>query len=188
MEIKVNYIAKGGERFLTFGNFKSNSKTKMIKTGENLKNSAYYYIDMISVVKGSQSFNKNEIYVLEGLNFDHDNIQIKDESLKKLKLLVEYLKENPSLILTINGHTDSKGDKDYNRELSAKRAKTVGKFLIDNGLSPFRIAWNGYGASKPIMANKTEEGREKNRRVEFIISKRNREFYASGVFEDDDNE
>jgi len=187
MEIKKEYIANGTERYFSFGNFKENRYTKTTLIEETLKKSSYYYVDMISLKEANRSFNNNEIYVLEGLNFDVDGFEIKKNGLKKLQSLINYLKENPSLILTINGHTDNVGDKKYNQELSTKRAKSVGLFLAENGLSPFRIAWKGHGDAKPLVANKTEEGREKNRRVEFVITKRNREFYASGLFEDEDD-
>ncbi len=186
IEIKKEYTANGTERYFTFGNFKDNRKTQLHLTDKDLKKASYYFVDAISIKQANESFNLKEIYVLEGLNYDVDGFQIKDESLAKLKGLVAFLKENPSLIVTVNGHTDNAGTNQYNKELSTKRAKSVGLFLVENGLSPFRIAWKGYGAAKPIMANKTEKGRQKNRRVEFVISKRSKQFYASGVFEDDD--
>ncbi|TMM57978.1 OmpA family protein [Maribacter algarum] len=187
MEIRSEYIANGNERYFTFGNFKENRKTQMIVTGKNLKKASYYYVDMISISEAEPSFLLDEIYVFEGLNFDVDGFQIKEESQGKLRGLLDYLKENPSLNIAIYGHTDNYGNKDYNLDLSGKRAKSVGLFLVENGLSPFRIAWKGYGDAKPLMANKTEIGREKNRRVEFIISKKKREYYASGLFEDEDD-
>ncbi len=187
MEVKGEYVANGTERYFTFGNFRENRRTRMVTTDESLKKAAYYFVDMISISEANQPFSLDEIYVFEGLNFDVDGFQIKEESRGELQDLVDYLKENPSLNIAIYGHTDNDGNEDYNVDLSGKRAKSVGLFLVENGLSPFRIAWKGYGDTKPLMANKTETGRKKNRRVEFIISKKKREFYASGLFEDEDN-
>jgi len=185
-EIKGEYVADGTERFITFGNFKVNGQTRRYSTGKNLKKAGYYYIDMISVSEAVVPFNLDEIYVFEGLNFDIDGFGIEGQIKERYQPLIDYLKENPNLNIAIYGHTDNVGGKDYNKALSERRAKTLGLFLVDNGLSPFRIAWKGYGDSSPMVANSTKAGREKNRRVEFIISKKKREFYASGLFEDED--
>ena len=182
--VKGEYIADGTERYFTFGNFKINSQTKRYSTGKNLKKAAYYYVDMISVKEASSPYNLDEIYVFEGLNFDVDGFRIDSRIKEQLLPLIAFLKNNPSLNIAIYGHTDNIGNKKYNKVLSEKRAKTLGLFLLDNGLSPFRIAWKGYGDENPIVTNETETGREKNRRVEFIISEKHREFYASGLFED----
>lgn len=101
--------------------------------------------------------------------------------------LSAHLKENPFLNIVVYGHTVNVENKAYNLELSAKRTKAVSMFLVDNGLSTFRIAWKGYGEAKPLEVNKTETGRRANRRVEFLVSEKKREYYASVVFEDDDN-
>ncbi|MFS4493755.1 OmpA family protein [Maribacter sp. 2308TA10-17] len=187
IEIEGEYTADGTERYITFGNFKGNRMTRTNSTGPNLKKAAYYYIDMISVEEANKPFNFDEIYVFEGLNFDVDGFKIEGEVVTYLQPLIKYLKENPQVNIVIYGHTDNIGDREYNKALSERRAKTLGLFLVDNGLSPFRIAWQGFGDGKPVVTNDTEQGREQNRRVEFIISKKKREFYASGLFEDEDN-
>jgi len=187
MELKGEYTADGSERYITFGNFKGNRYTDKNSTGQNLKTVSYYYIDLISVKEIGKRYNHDEIYVFEGLNFDVDGFSINKKVEEQLKPLVDYLKENPEVNIAVYGHTDNIGSKTYNKQLSERRAKTIGLYLVDNGLSPFRIAWQGYGDEKPLLTNATEEGREKNRRVEFIISKKKREHYASGLFEDDDD-
>jgi outer membrane protein OmpA-like peptidoglycan-associated protein len=188
VEVKVEYIANGTERYLSFGNFKSNSQTRRISTGSNLKQVAYYYVDLLKVEEMDGDFMNDEIYVFEGLNFDVDGYNIKDQGVERLKPILNHLKENPTLNIVIYGHTDNAGNAEYNKVLSEKRAKSVGLFLVNNGLSPFRIAWQGYGKSKPVLPNETKKGREKNRRVEFILSKKKREYYATGLFEDEDND
>lgn len=187
MLIEGEYLASGNERYLTFGNFNENRKTKILSTGENLKKAAYYYVDMVSVEEADPSFILDEIYVFEGLNFDVDGFKIEGKVKAQLQPLIAYLKENSELNIAIYGHTDNVGSKAYNKSLSEKRAKTLGLFLVDNGLAPFRIAWKGYGDASPVVANESQKGREQNRRVEFIISKKKREFYASGLFEDEDD-
>jgi len=186
VKISGSYIADGTENYMTIGNFKSNNTTSILKTGNNLKEVSYYYVDMVILKQESQSFTLDETYVLENLMFDTDGYSIKKEGRKQLEYLVVYLKNNPSYNISIYGHTDDIGSKKHNLFLSKRRAKAVSLFLIDNGLSPRRIAWKGYGDSSPISKNITEKGRELNRRVEFIVSKKKREHYASSVFEDDE--
>jgi hypothetical protein len=78
---------------------------------------------------------------------------------------------NTALRVSIEGHTDSRGNSDYNRELSKKRAESVKKYLIDKGIKEDRLETVGWGPDKPIASNKKRKGRAKNRRVEFVIIK-----------------
>jgi len=185
-EISGEYIADGTEQFIVIGNFKSNAHTHRAKIGSSLKKAAYYYVDMVLVEQADKLFKLDEIYVLENLLFEVNGYTVKGEGKKQLQALVSHLKAEPSLNISIYGHTDNVGSPEYNKELSQKRAKAVGLFLVDNGLSPFRIAWKGFGDISPVAKNETQEGRDKNRRVEFVISKKKRDTYASGLFEDED--
>jgi OOP family OmpA-OmpF porin len=69
----------------------------------------------------------------------------------------------------IAGHTDSRGSDEYNQRLSEARAKSVCEYLISRGISADRLSYIGYGESRPIDTNDTEEGRQNNRRVELEI-------------------
>ena len=71
----------------------------------------------------------------------------------------------------IGGHTDNVGADGFNKRLSEQRAKAVKDYLMQNGIDAKRLIIRGYGKSKPIASNKTEEGRQKNRRVEFKFIK-----------------
>ena len=86
-----------------------------------------------------------------------------------LQLLTDYLNDNPSLRIRINGHTDSVGNKESNQELSQNRANTIAVMLIQNGIAKDRIEWEGFGEEMPIADNSTEKGRAINRRVEFEV-------------------
>jgi len=88
-----------------------------------------------------------------------------------LKRGVEVLKKYDRYSIVIEGHTDSTGDESYNMILSEKRAKSVGMFLIENGIDSERLSYKGYGPRYPIDTNETREGRTRNRRVEFILIK-----------------
>ncbi len=80
------------------------------------------------------------------------------------------LKENPQIKVEIAGHTDPAGTEKANQAISEKRALSAKKYLVDKfGIADNRLMTKGYGATKPIADNKTDEGRSKNRRVEFRI-------------------
>jgi outer membrane protein OmpA-like peptidoglycan-associated protein len=81
------------------------------------------------------------------------------------KILTQY----PETNIRIAGHTDSTGSAEYNQKLSERRAEAVKKALVGMGVNPSRMTTIGYGASKPIADNKTEAGRQQNRRVEVRI-------------------
>ena len=79
------------------------------------------------------------------------------------------LKDDIKLTIIVEGHTDNVGDPIQNKRLSLERAYNIREYLISKGIAGFRIQFKGYGDIKPIADNNTEEGRKKNRRVEFVI-------------------
>jgi outer membrane protein OmpA-like peptidoglycan-associated protein len=81
------------------------------------------------------------------------------------------MKANPSFSLLIVGHTDSQGDEAYNQRLSEDRAESVKSYLVKKGVGEISITAEGKGESEPIADNNTAEGREKNRRVVFSVTK-----------------
>ena len=105
----------------------------------------------------------------EGIVFAFDKFSILPMQKYKLDTLLSILKENPALFVIAEGHTDAIGSSAYNMELSKKRAVTVRKYLIANGISVNRILVENYGLSKPVDSNATPEGRGKNRRVDFRL-------------------
>lgn len=105
---------------------------------------------------------------LYGILFDVDKATLQSESTKQLQHVVTLLKENPELKLEIQGHTDDQGADDYNLKLSQRRADTVVTYLGLFGIGSKRLTPKGFGESKPVMPNTTEEGRAKNRRVELV--------------------
>ena len=86
--------------------------------------------------------------------------------------LGKYLSENANTVIEISGHTDNIGDKEHNQELSTARAKAVADYLVSKGIEVKRITYKGYGSTRPIASNDTEEGKAQNRRVEIKIEKR----------------
>jgi len=107
--------------------------------------------------------------IIESLQFEVSSSNIDSSSLDELNRLAEIMNEDAELRLIIRGHTDNTGDSNANLELSIDRANAVKNFLVENGVAAERIAAFGYGETRPIASNETEEGREQNRRVELDL-------------------
>lgn len=107
--------------------------------------------------------------VLNNINFSTGKSEVDAANSSDLNRLVQFLKDNPLLKLEIQGHTDNVGSAAKNKLLSQKRASSVVAYLVQNGIEPERLIAQGYGASKPVAVNTTEEGRAKNRRVEMRL-------------------
>ena len=107
---------------------------------------------------------------LKSIYFETGQVELIDDNYPELDRLVELLEKNPKLEIQINGHTDATGNEATNLKLSEARAKAVFDYLLEKGISN-EIDFKGYGSQSPIADNKTEEGRRKNRRVEFVVVK-----------------
>jgi flagellar motor protein MotB len=107
--------------------------------------------------------------VVRPINFDFDKAIIKPESYQTLDELVDLMLTWPNLKFDIQGHTDNIGSIEYNQSLSDRRAQAVYEALISRGIEERRLRYRGFGMSKPIAPNDTEDGRSRNRRTEFII-------------------
>jgi outer membrane protein OmpA-like peptidoglycan-associated protein len=99
--------------------------------------------------------------------FDVDQSEIrKTEIASFTEKILDLIKMNAPLKITIEGHTDNSGTNDYNLKLSMRRAETVKKIIVASGYPEINIRINGLGSSRPIGSNDTKEGRQRNRRVE----------------------
>jgi len=117
-----------------------------------------------AMAKALAETGKIDIY---GILFDTDKTDIKPASTPTLEQVAKLLKDDPALKLEVAGHTDSTGDKDHNAKLSDGRAVAVVQSLIKTyGIDAARLQAKGYGDTKPVAPNDTEDGRAKNRRVE----------------------
>jgi outer membrane protein OmpA-like peptidoglycan-associated protein len=115
---------------------------------------------------------KDSIVVLRNVFFETNKFDLKDESKSELNKLVDFLNKNPTLKIEISGHTDNIGEKKLNQILSENRSKSVLEYLVSNGIAKERLTFKGYGDSKPVVANDSDEHRQMNRRTEFkVISK-----------------
>lgn len=110
-----------------------------------------------------------EAYRINNINFATNSFEITPEITLVLNEFLTFLKENPTVKIAIHGHTDNVGDTKENLVLSQNRAKEVYNYLILEDIEPKRLSYKGFGSSKPIDNNKTEEGRAKNRRTEFVV-------------------
>jgi len=100
------------------------------------------------------------------INFKTDSDIIEPTSYTKIKEFADFMKVHPEAKAEIAGYTDNRGSAEYNQKLSERRAYSVYKALIKNGVEAKRLIYVGYGEADPIASNETEEGRYKNRRIE----------------------
>jgi outer membrane protein OmpA-like peptidoglycan-associated protein len=112
----------------------------------------------------------NQVQTLKNVYFETGKAQLNASSLGELDELVTLMTQNPSFRLDVSGHTDNVGDESANQQLSQARAKAVVEYLRQQGISQERLSFRGFGSTKPVTTNDTESGKNRNRRVEFIIS------------------
>jgi outer membrane protein OmpA-like peptidoglycan-associated protein len=146
----------------------------------------YYYVEVADANKCKYSFDvtiqqpdsvfsnvvANVPKILKSVYFVFDKEDFVQNSYKQLTDLLNYLNYYPDIEIRILGHTDERGKGNYNQDLSEKRAKAVVDYLISKGIDKKRLSYVGYGETRPISDNNTDEGRQKNRRVEFEIVKK----------------
>ncbi len=197
-KISGKYIADGGEKYLTIGNFSAKVKSDFIKLNKfkfGFKE-AYYFIDDISLVKAKVIEEKIKVEIvgssivleedsildvkkgikvgekitLKNIFFENGHYYILPESFPELNKLAQYLIRNPSMEIRINGHSDNGGSKGKNQRLSEQRAREVFEYLIKKGTQN-KMYFKGFGSQFPVATNETDIGKAQNRRVEFEIIK-----------------
>ena len=119
-------------------------------------------VDVVELAPG-------DAVVLQNIQFEYNSSALTDDSQTGIEMLVVFLQRNPDLKVELAGHTDDVGSAGYNQKLSADRAEVVRKALIDQGIDATRLTAKGYGATKPMAPNDSEEHRALNRRTEMII-------------------
>jgi len=185
------FVADGGEQYITIGNFRTAERSGYVELDflTQLLPGSYYYIDDVMVeclncespiaddlkvdsaylTQEQPSFSLGSTFVLKDIFFEFDKSTILQQSYFELMRLISLLNTYPTMKIEIGGHTDSKGSETYNQRLSENRAKAVTDYLISKGVPEKRLQFKGYGKAQPIDTNETEEGRARNRRVEFKI-------------------
>jgi outer membrane protein OmpA-like peptidoglycan-associated protein len=170
IEVAPKYINK-------FGYFEfdliNNHRYDIYIQGENfmtIKESLVMSDDTSFAVVAS-SFESGKPIVFENLEFEANSTDLNASIEPKLNYLIAFLQRYPMYRLTVKGHTDSQSDARYNLDLSRKRAATIRKYIVKaGGIAEDRVMAEGYGETRPLVPNDTEENRRTNRRVEFEMS------------------
>lgn len=110
-----------------------------------------------------------DFFVLQNIQFEYNSSALTEDSQAGIQVLADFLKRNPELKMELAGHTDDVGGAAYNLKLSSERAEVVREALVAKGIDPSRMAAKGYGNTKPLYPNDSEEHRAMNRRTEMII-------------------
>jgi outer membrane protein OmpA-like peptidoglycan-associated protein/tetratricopeptide (TPR) repeat protein len=119
-----------------------------------------------------QPIEANAAIVLRNIFFESNKYALKSESQVELDRIVQLLKDNPTLKIQINGHTDNSGKASDNITLSENRAKSVTSYLTSKGIDAGRLSFKGWGDTQPVTSNATPEGRAQNRRTELKVISR----------------
>lgn len=131
-----------------------------------------FYVKNFRIAEGGvkyyDRFMQDGKIIANGIRFDVNKATLKPESMGVINEICDLMKENPDINFSVEGHTDSDGDADFNQELSEKRAQTVVSTLEKMGISADRLTSKGWGETKPITGNDSPEGKATNRRVEFV--------------------
>ncbi len=109
------------------------------------------------------------VHVTLHVNFPFDSSVLPASANSDINTLTRVLKENPPAKIIIVGHTDHSGSDEYNQKLSERRAASLGKRLVENGIEAERIEMSGKGEKEPVASNATAAGRAQNRRIEVAI-------------------
>ncbi|MBN2758134.1 MAG: OmpA family protein, partial [Bacteroidales bacterium] len=128
-------------------------------------------IQNFTLISYVEIINNQHIIPLKNVFFNHNQSKLKAESYSELNRLILFIKKNHDLKIEISGHTDNSGTSNYNMKLSQKRAEAVLQYLVKNGCKSSNLVAKGYGETKPVDDNETDEGKSKNRRVEFKVLK-----------------
>ncbi|MBT8229416.1 MAG: OmpA family protein, partial [Bacteroidia bacterium] len=128
-----------------------------------------YEIELQKLPGSTETESAYKAIVLNNIFFDSGSFELLPESDQEIQTLYEFLKKNMDISIRILGHTDNIGTAGDNLQLSQERARSVYTALVDKGISPARLSYLGHGEKIPLASNETEEGRQTNRRTEFII-------------------
>ena len=165
-KIEADFVAKGNEKYLSIGYFIINEERK---PNINLLDSkwpgqfSYLYIDDVKLEKSSARINS---ITLPSTIFATASSTLNKMVIPILKTFSKYLSENPTVRIKVVGHTDNIGDSADNLALSLKRANSIKKYIVSQGVVQSRIQIEGKGDTNPVSTNETNDGRRKNRRVE----------------------
>ena len=142
------------------------------KAGYLFKSLTFSVADSVSSVNleiPMEAIEKDRAEVLNNIFFNSGEFTLDDKSKVELDRMVDFLKNNKQIGIEISGHTDDVGTDQVNLELSKKRAQSVMDYLQKSGIEASRLTSKGYGETKPVAKNDSEENRQKNRRIEWRV-------------------
>lgn len=186
-ELTMIYTARGNEKWIYIGSLDwkcdtcksipGKARTENPGTfGGVQKQEAHYYVDDVSIVEvfdtpqtDTTQLQTGIVYAFNNIHFATNSAVLEKVDQPDLEKILAYLKSNADVSVTVSGHTDSIGTLENNRNLSVARADAVKKYFMDQGIASGRIRTEGFGETKPVAPNKTEQGRALNRRVEFLF-------------------
>jgi len=129
-------------------------------------------IEKDDFLEGLKAIEEGSAVVLENIFFEFNKTELLPESFNELNKVVQFMLEEDIKEIEISGHTDNEGSDSYNQKLSEGRAASVVSYLSSQGIDPERMVAVGYGESRPVDTNSSDEGRAQNRRVEFVLIKK----------------
>jgi outer membrane protein OmpA-like peptidoglycan-associated protein len=150
----------------------ANSKPEVPKVVEN--NETKQATDLVKKAQVKEDSKKaadeiSAILAIEHIKFETDSSTLLPEGIETIKKIYVILKKYPNVNLEIGGHTDNVGSPEYNKKLSQERVDMVKKALVEFGIDGTKLSTKGYGESKPLVENSSDDNRAKNRRVEFKL-------------------
>lgn len=186
VKVSGHFVAETEADYLIIGNFCDDKLTRVQQDCAEHFKFAYYYIDDVLVKKEEpilpvplKENDLSKVELIEGkviqlrnIFFETDKSELLPRSYTELNKLLFLMENNPNMVIQINGHTDIRGDHEYNLDLSHRRARAVVDFLTSNGIQRARALFQGFGSTQPIATNDTDEGRQLNRRVEFVVMRK----------------
>ncbi len=163
-----------GDQYLSYS-IKKNSKEYIVSV-EMANGNIGHTLSVLEVGLMVQEITANDIldalnkdgYIALNILFDTGKSTIQNESMTIVDQILDLMKNNTTLNISIEGHTDNVGDAASNKKLSNDRAKAVMDALIAKGVDKTRMSFVGWGSERPVADNRTEEGRTQNRRVEIV--------------------
>ena len=123
----------------------------------------------LNIKMNSLASSKDKPITLQNIFFETGSYALSSSSGPELQLVMQMLQKGANIKMQIRGHTDNVGDAASNQLLSENRAQAVYNYLVENGISPTQLSYIGLGETKPVASNDTAEGRQKNRRTDFIL-------------------
>ncbi len=142
------------------------SCSSMNVTQEKVNSGGVKTVEATSINNENIRYDSMAVFANATIYFEFDKSNLTSKSIQTLKSTVNALNDNSSIQITLAGHADERGTREYNLALGQRRAETVSDYLVLNGISKDRITVKSYGEERPAVSGQDEKSYSKNRRVE----------------------